>query len=250
MSRYKITVEYFGEALAGWQRQKDMLSVQELLEESVFRFSGETVTIHGSGRTDAGVHALGQVAHFDLAKPMTAYKVTEAFNFYLKTHEIAPNKVTVLDTCEVDENFHSRFSAKKRRYEYRIINRSPPLAVDFGRAWHIPERLDAGRMHEAAQILVGHHDFSSFRASFCQSRSPEKTLDKIEVTQEGERIFVRCEAKSFLHHQVRNMTGSLRLIGNGKWSETDLRRALEARSRAASGETAPACGLYFMGVEY
>ena len=245
MTRYKITIEYDGGGFVGWQRQDNGPSVQAALEEAVFRFCGERVLVEGAGRTDAGVHALGQVAHLDLEKDTTADTVMKAVNFHLK-----PAPVAVLSAEAVSDDFHARFSAIRRSYLYRIVNRRAPLALERGHAWFVPQPLDAGAMHAAAQVLVGHHDFTSFRASECQAKSPVKTLDLLRVDRLGELIEIRAEARSFLHHQVRNFVGSLKLVGDGKWSAQDLKAALEARDRAAAGPTAPAAGLYLTAVGY
>lgn len=245
MTRYKITIEYDGGGFVGWQRQDNGPSVQAALEEAVFGFCGERVLVEGAGRTDAGVHALGQVAHFDLAKETTADTVMKAVNFHLK-----PAPVAVLAAEAVAGDFHARFSAVKRAYLYRIVNRRAPLALERGRAWFVPQPLDAVAMHDAAQLLVGHHDFTSFRASECQAKSPVKTLDLLAVQRCGEAIEVRAAARSFLHHQVRNFVGSLKLVGEGRWTAGDLKAALEARDRAAAGPTAPAAGLYLTEVGY
>lgn len=245
MTRYRITVEYDGGGFVGWQRQANGPSVQAALEDAVRRFCGETVLVEGAGRTDAGVHALGQVAHFDLAKDTTADTVMKAMNFHLK-----PAPVAVLAAEAVAGDFHARFSAVRRAYLYRIANRRAPLALERGRAWFVPQPLDAGAMHQAAQRLVGRHDFTSFRASECQAQSPVKTLELLTVGRVGEMIEVRAAARSFLHHQVRNFVGSLKLVGEGRWTADDLRAALEARDRAAAGPTAPACGLYLTDVAY
>jgi tRNA pseudouridine38-40 synthase len=245
VTRYKIVVEYDGGDFVGWQRQGNGPSVQAVLEEAVERFCGETVVVEGAGRTDSGVHARGQVAHFDIAKDTDADTVMKAVNFHLK-----PALVAVLNAEAVSADFHARFSAIRRSYLYRIVNRRAPLALDRGHAWFVPQPLDAEAMHAAAQVLVGHHDFTSFRASECQAKSPVKTLDVLSVARRGDEIEVRAEARSFLHHQVRNFVGSLKLVGEGKWSAADLRRALEARDRAAAGPTAPADGLYLTEVGY
>jgi tRNA pseudouridine38-40 synthase len=245
MNRYKIVVEYDGYGFVGWQRQANGPSVQAALEESVRRFCGETVLVEGAGRTDAGVHALAQVAHFDLEKETTAETLAAAVNFHLK-----PDPIAVLSAEPVTDGFHARFSAVRRAYLYRIANRRAPLALQRGRAWFVPQPLDAEAMHEAAQALVGQHDFTSFRASECQAKSPVKTLDVLSVTRNGDVIEIRAEARSFLHHQIRNFAGSLKLVGEGKWSAADLRRALEARCRAAAGPTAPSAGLYLTEVDY
>ena len=245
MTRYRITVEYDGGGFVGWQRQANGPSVQAALEEAVRRFCGETVLVEGAGRTDAGVHALGQVAHFDLAKDTTADTVMKAVNFHLK-----PAPVAVLSAEVAADDFHARFSAVRRAYLYRMVNRRAPLALERGRAWFVPQPLDAEAMHAAAQRLVGRHDFTSFRASECQARSPVKTLDLLSVARAGEVIEIRAAARSFLHHQVRNFVGSLKRVGEGGWTAADLQRALEARDRAAAGPTAPACGLYLTEVGY
>ena len=245
MTRFKLTLEYDGGGFVGWQRQDNGPSIQAALEEAVAGFCGESVTLHGAGRTDAGVHALGQVAHLDIAKSVTADKLRDALNAHLR-----PAPIAVLRAEEVGEEFHARFSATRRRYLYHIVNRRAPLALARGRAWFVPASLDAAAMHKAAQSLLGQHDFTSFRAAECQAKSPVKTLDRLDVTREAEEIRVETEARSFLHHQVRNMVGTLRLVGEGKWSADDLRAALDAKDRAAAGPTAPAEGLYLVAVDY
>jgi tRNA pseudouridine38-40 synthase len=245
MPRYRITIEYDGRDFVGWQRQENGLAVQQAIEEAIHAFSGETVTTHVAGRTDAGVHALGQVAHFDLAREFAPDTVRDAVNFHLK-----PAPVAILAAAVVDEDFHARFSALGRVYLYRITNRRPPPVIERGRTWWVSVPLDAGAMNEAAQVLVGRHDFSSFRASLCQAKSPVKTLDALEVWREGEEIRIEARARSFLHHQVRNLVGTLRLAGEGKWSADDVRAALEARDRRAGGPTAPSAGLYLVRVKY
>ncbi len=245
MTRYKLVIEYDGRGLVGWQRQDNGPSVQAALEDAVQGFCGETVTAYAAGRTDAGVHALGQVAHVDLDKETDAETVRDALNHHLK-----PARIAVLAAEAVDAEFHARFSAVERAYLYRIINRRAPLALDHGRAWFVPVPLDAQAMHEAAQALVGNHDFTSFRASECQAKSPVKTLDALDVTRAGEEIRVTARARSFLYHQVRNMVGTLKLVGAGKWDGAAVEQALAARDRSAAGETAPPEGLYFLGVRY
>jgi len=249
VSRFQIIVEYDGGAFVGWQRQTNGPSVQAALEEAVTRFCGETVLVEGAGRTDAGVHALAQSAHLDLAKEAEPERVMAALNFHLK-----PLPVAVLAVRRVPADFHARFSADRRAYLYRIVNRRAPLALERGQAWFVPQPLDAAAMHAAAQVLVGHHDFTSFRASECQAKSPVKTLDRLDVTATsdafGQAIEIHAEARSFLHHQIRNFAGSLKLVGEGKWSARDLRGALEACDRAAAGPTAPACGLFLTEVGY
>lgn len=245
MPRYRLTLEYDGTGLAGWQRQADGESVQALLEAAFEKFSQEQVTVVAAGRTDAGVHALAQVAHVDLAKPRDLGKIQGAVNFHLR-----PARISVLNVAEETTDFHARFSATGRSYLYRIINRRAPLALDRDRAWAVMPPLDAAAMHRAAQVLLGHHDFSSFRDAQCQAKSPMKTLDRLDVTRLGEEIAVRAEARSFLHHQVRNMVGTLKLVGEGKWTDADMAEALAARNRSAAGQTAPAAGLYLTGVSY
>ncbi len=245
MTRYKLVIEYDGRGLVGWQRQDNGPSVQAALEDAVRGFCGETVTAHAAGRTDAGVHALGQVAHIDLDKETDAETVRDALNHHLK-----PARIAVLSAEAVVAEFHARFSATERSYLYRIINRRAPLTLDHGRAWFVPVPLDAQAMHEAARALVGNHDFTSFRASECQAKSPVKTLDALDVTRAGEEVRIEARAKSFLHHQVRNMVGTLKLVGAGKWNRAAVARALAARDRCAAGETAPPEGLYFLGVRY
>jgi tRNA pseudouridine38-40 synthase len=245
MTRYKLIVEYHGGDFFGWQRQDNGPSVQAEIEAAVKKFCGETVTVSASGRTDAGVHALGQVVTLDIEKDTNADTVRKALNAHMK-HV----RVSILSAEAVEDNFHARFSATGRRYLYRIVNRRSPLALDLGRAWFVPVPLDADAMHAAAQCLVGHHDFSSFRASHCQANSPMRTLDEISVTREGDEIHIAVAARSFLHHQVRNIVGTLKLVGEGKWSADDMRAALEAGDRSAAGPTAPAAGLYFVGVSF
>ena len=245
MTRYKLTLEYDGGGFVGWQRQDNGPSVQEALENAVKSFCGETVTSFAAGRTDAGVHALGQVAHVDLAKNTTADTVRDALNFHLK-----PAPIAVLKAEAVGEDFHARFSAKARLYRYRIVNRRPPLALDRGHAWLVGGELDAAAMHDAAQALAGHHDFTSFRATLCQAKSPLKTLDVLDVRRAGEEILVSARAQSFLHHQVRNMVGTLKLVGEGKWTRADVAAALATRDRSAAGPTAPPEGLYLTEVWY
>ena len=245
MTRYKLTLEYDGRGFVGWQRQDNGPSVQAALEAAVKRFCGEAVTAHAAGRTDAGVHALAQVAHIDLDEETGADTLRDALNFHLK-----PAAVAVLAAEAVADDFHARFSATERAYRYRIVNRRAPLALDRGRAWFVPVPLDAAAMHEAARALLGKHDFTSFRAGECQAKSPVKTLDALEVSRDGDEIRIEARARSFLHHQVRNMAGSLRLAGEGKWSRADMERALAARDRRAAGPTAPADGLYLVAVRY
>lgn len=250
-TRWKLTIEYDGSPYVGWQRQQSDPSVQQAIEEAIEKFSGEFARLHVAGRTDAGVHALGQVAHFDLARKSDAEEIRKAINAHLRPHPIA-----VISAEKAAPDFHARFQATHRAYMYRIIARRPPLTVDAGRAWHVKVPLDAGAMHEAAQHLVGHHDFSTFRASQCQAESPVRTLDKLEVRTvpghlgTGAEIQIRAEARSFLHHQIRNFAGTLKLVGEGKWTPGDVKSALEARDRTKGGPTAPPTGLYFLHVRY
>lgn len=245
MPRYKITLEYDGAGFVGWQRQENGLSVQQVLEEALERFCGQTTTAFAAGRTDSGVHALGQVVHFDLERAHTLDTVRDALNFHLK-----PAAAAVLKVETVGDDFHARMSARQRVYCYRIVNRVAPLTIERGRAWCVRTALDAGAMAEAARVLVGHHDFTTFRASGCQATSPVKTLDALEVERAGDEIRIEARARSFLHHQVRNFVGTLERVGAGKWTADDVRAALEARQRAAGGPTAPAWGLYLVVVEY
>ncbi len=245
MKRFRLVVEYHGAPFVGWQRQDNGLGVQQVLETAIEAFSGEAVTLLGAGRTDSGVHALGQVAHFDTEYDTDAKTVRDAINFHIKEHP-----VVVLEAREVDEDFHARFSATEREYLYRVLNRRPRPAVERGRVWWVPVTLDAEVMHDAAQVLIGKHDFTTFRAAFCQAKSAEKTLDELNVTRVGDEIHIKARARSFLHHQVRNLTGTLKLVGEGKWTKADLEAALEARDRARGGQTAPAEGLYLVRVSY
>ena len=245
MTRFKLTLEYDGASFVGWQRQDNGMSVQQALEEAVYKTCAEEVTAHAAGRTDAGVHATGQVAHVDVEKDFTAEKLQAALNFHLK-----PWPVSIVTAEVAPPDFHARFSATGRAYLYRIINRRPPLTLEERRAWLVNAPLDAAAMHDAAQVLIGKHDFSTFRASLCQAQSPVKTLTRLSVSRAGEEIDFVVEARSFLHHQVRNMVGTLRLVGEGKWSKADVRAALEARDRTKGGPTAPSHGLYLTGVKY
>jgi tRNA pseudouridine38-40 synthase len=244
MPRYKLTIEYDGTPFFGWQMQ-DRPTVQGRLTEAIKAFSGDDMIPRGAGRTDAGVHALGQVAHVDLTKDWPAKKVRDALNAQLR-----PDPISVLACEQMAEGFDARFSAKARHYLYRIVNRRSPLALERDRAWHVIYKLDAERMHEAAQVLVGHHDFTTFRSTECQAASPEKTLDRLAVVRDGEEVRIEASSRSFLHNQVRSMVGSLRLVGGGKWSAADLKKALEARDRTACGPVAPAYGLYLVRVDY
>ncbi|ADP69941.1 tRNA pseudouridine synthase A [Rhodomicrobium vannielii ATCC 17100] len=245
MPRYKITIEYDGTPFSGWQMQANGRSVQDHLARAIERFTGVRAIPRGAGRTDAGVHARGQVAHVDLERRWPPETVRNALNFHLR-----PAPMVILACEEVDETFDARFSAKARHYLYRIVTRRSPLALDRDRAWHIGVPLDAEAMQEGARHLLGHHDFTTFRASQCQAKSPLRTLDTLTVRSEGESVFIATSARSFLHNQVRSMAGSLKLVGEGKWQPERMREALEARDRRACGSVAPACGLYFMTVDY
>jgi tRNA pseudouridine38-40 synthase len=245
MPRYKLTIEYDGTPFVGWQVQDNGVSVQGVLTEAIAAFTGERVLVAGAGRTDAGVHALGQVAHVDLAKGWDGDTVRDAVNFHLR-----PQPIAVLAAEQVAENFDARFSAIKRHYLYRIVNRRADLALAQNRAWRVPRPLDGAAINEAAQRLVGRHDFTTFRAAECQAKSPMKTLDRLEVTRDGDEVHVTAAARSFLQHQVRSMVGSLVHVGEGKWSAEDLAAALAARDRTRCGQVAPPQGLYLVRVEY
>lgn len=245
MPRFRLTLEYDGAAFVGWQRQKNGHSVQAALEAAILAMSGERVRTTAAGRTDAGVHASGQVAHFDLDRDFAPGTVRDAINFYLK-----PQPMAVLAAELAPADFHARFSARERAYLYRILDRRAPPALVRGRVWWLPWPLDDAAMTEGARHLLGHHDFTSFRASECQAASPFKTLDVLEVARWGEEIHVIARARSFLHHQVRNMVGTLRLVGEGKWPPDRVAEALAARDRRAAGPTAPAPGLCLTEVRY
>jgi tRNA pseudouridine38-40 synthase len=253
--RWKITIEYDGSAYAGWQRQDNgIATVQSAIESAIKSFCQRDIVIFAAGRTDAGVHARGQVAHFDLDygdRPLSPYELAKAINAHLRGEKIA-----VMEAVPVDAEFHARFSAVNKMYLYRILCRTAPPVLDAGHVWHMRRILDADAMHEAAQVLCGRHDFSTFRDSQCQAKGPEKTLDRLDVAARpyddrgGIEIRIHAEARSFLHHQVRNMVGALALVGEGKWTADDLRAALAARDRTKGGITAPSAGLYLMRVDY
>ncbi|HWE05727.1 MAG TPA: tRNA pseudouridine(38-40) synthase TruA [Rhizomicrobium sp.] len=245
MPRYRLTLEYDGGPFAGWQRQENGPSVQAALERAIFSLSGEEVSVTGAGRTDAGVHALGQVAHFDLEKTFAGDRLRDALNYHLR-----PDPIAVLGGQIAGSDFHARFSATARLYHYRIVTRRAPLALDRGRAWHIMRNLDADAMHEGARHLVGQHDFTTFRAAECQAQSPVKTLDSLSVRRAGEEIHIDAKARSFLHHQMRSIAGSLKVVGEGKWQPRDVANALAARDRSRCGPVAPPEGLYLVRVEY
>jgi len=245
MPRYRLLIEYDGRPFHGFQAQADLPSVQGALERAVKKFCGEVVRVGAAGRTDTGVHATGQVVHVDLAKDWPAETVRNALNFHLM-----PDPVAVLEASVALGDWHSRFSATGRRYRYRILNRMAPPALDQGRVWHVKKPLDAAAMHEAAQVLVGHHDFTTFRDLACQAKSPMKTLDVANVRREGAEVILEFASRSFLHRQVRSMTGTLAEVGVGRWTKADVQAALEARDRRACGPVAPAEGLYLTGVAY
>ena len=245
MPRYRILIEYDGSDFVGWQRQDNGLSVQQALEEAIEKFCGEKVTLFGAGRTDSGVHATGQVAHFDLEKEDQPDTIRDALNFHLK-----PARVSVLEAAPAKSGFDARLSAKERAYVYRITNRRAPLGLGRGLSWWVPAPLDAGTMAAAAKTLVGKHDFTTFRAAHCQAKSPVKTLDRLDVTRDGDVILIEARARSFLHHQVRNFVGTLKLVGEGKWTAADVKSALDKKDRTAGGPTAPPDGLYLVEVVY
>ncbi|MET0279239.1 MAG: tRNA pseudouridine(38-40) synthase TruA [Pseudorhodoplanes sp.] len=245
MTRYKLIIEYDGAPYRGWQYQADVPSVQGALEDAIEKFDGQRLTIQGAGRTDAGVHALGQVAHCDLRGDHEPGKVRDALNFYLR-----PQPVAVLAAERVSDDFNARFSARKRHYLYRIVNRRPDLALDLGRAWRVGRPLDIEAMREGAKRLLGHHDFTTFRSTECQSKSPVKTLDQLDIEADGGTVDVFVSARSFLHNQVRSMVGSIVHVGEGKWSPDDVTRILQARDRTLCGQVAPAEGLYLVKVDY
>jgi tRNA pseudouridine38-40 synthase len=245
MPRYRVTLEYDGGPFAGWQRQENGPSIQSSLEEAIFKLSGERVTVTGAGRTDAGVHARGQVAHFDLVKEFSGDTIRDALNAHLR-----PAPVAVLEASVTVPDFHARFSAIGRHYEYRILCRRAPPALDRGRVWHVSRALDVEAMQNAAQSFIGQHDFTTFRSSECQAKSPVKTLDRFDVSVQGDEIVFYTRARSFLHHQVRSMVGTLKLVGEGKWRTSDVARALEACDRRQCGTVAPPEGLTLLRVDY
>ena len=245
MPRYRLTIEYDGGAFVGWQRQDNGPSVQGALEDAIEKLSAERVTVHGAGRTDAGVHALGQVAHFDLEKAFAPDRVRDALNHFLR-----PAPVAVLEANLVAPDFHARFSATQRHYLYRILVRRPPPVLERGRVWHVVHALDAEAMDAAAKALVGKHDFTTFRSAECQANSPLKTLDRLDVRKAADEVHIEASARSFLHNQVRSMVGSLKLVGEGKWRARDLAGALAARDRSRCGPVAPPDGLYLVKVDY
>jgi tRNA pseudouridine38-40 synthase len=245
MSRYRLTIEYDGRPFVGWQRQLNGRSVQQALEAAVHAISGETVAVHAAGRTDAGVHALGMVAHVDIEKTLAPFRFMQALNAHLR-----PAPIAVLACIPADDSFHARFDCIRRHYRYEIVNRRPDLTVQRGLAWRVSSPLDSDAMHSAAQCLIGRHDFSTFRSVACQSASPVKTLERLDVSRDGETVLIVAEARSFLHHQVRSMVGCLKFVGAGRWTEDDLLAALHARNRQALALNAPPDGLYFVGADY
>lgn len=247
MPRYRMVVEYDGTAYVGWQRQDNGHSVQSAIEKAILKLTSETVSIRGAGRTDSGVHARGQVIHADLSRQWLPHKLRNAVNAHLM---MANEGVSIVEVMAVDDTFDARFSALKRHYLYRILNRPAPLALEKNRAWWVAKELDHEAMHAAAQMLVGHHDFTTFRSTHCQAKSPVRTLDRLDVTRVGDLIEIRASAQSFLHNQIRSFAGTLKIAGEGKVTPDDVRAALEARDRKECGPVAPPEGLYFMKVEY
>jgi tRNA pseudouridine38-40 synthase len=245
MPRYKLLIEYNGMDFSGWQMQSVLPTVQGALEAAITKLVGQRCLVYGAGRTDAGVHALGQIAHVDLPTAWDPFVLRNAIN-----GNVRPHKVSVVDVWAVPDDFHARFSATERRYLFRILNRRAPPALDYGKVWHVPVPLDADLMHEAGEVFLGTHDFSTFRASNCQALSPVKTIDVFKVSRYGEDIEVEVQARSFLHHQVRSMVGSLKLVGENKWTVQDLKHALARRDRKACGVVAPPEGLYLVSVGY
>ena len=245
MPRYRLTLEYDGSVFNGYQAQDGLPTVQGVVEAAILAFCGQAIRLQAAGRTDTGVHATGQVVHVDLEKDWPERTVANALNAHL-----IEESVVVLDASPAPEGWHARFSATKRRYLYRILNRWAPPALERGRVWHVKKPLDAEAMHEAAQVLVGHHDFTTFRDLACQSKSPIKTLDEARVWREGDEVLLSFVSRSFLHRQVRSMTGTLAEVGVGRWSRDDVQAALDARDRRACGPVAPAHGLYLVGVDY
>lgn len=245
MPRYKLTIEYDGSAFCGWQSQLNGQAVQNAVQDAVAKFAGTPARVHGAGRTDSGVHALGQVAHVDLEREVRTDTLRDAVNAYLR-----PARVAIVKAELVGPEFEARFSAIRRHYLYRIVNRRAPLTLDRGQAWLVHRPLDADAMHEAGQLLVGTHDFTSFRSVNCQAKSPVKTLDEIRISRYGDDIEMSCNARSFLHNQVRSIIGTLKMVGEGSWTNADVARALAARDRTACGPVAPPDGLYLMQVDY
>ena len=245
MPRYALTIEYDGGSYFGWQRQEGLETIQGAIETAAKKIAGRAVDVYGSGRTDAGVHALAQIAHIDFPKEMRADKLRDALNYHLGDHPIA-----ILDARACGEEFHARFDAKSREYLYRICPRRPHLALEAGRVWRVPYKIDADIMHDAAQSLVGEHDFTSFRDGQCQAKSPVKTLDQITVLRVADEVHITVKARSFLHKQVRSIVGTLNEVGRGKWQPRQVAKALAAKDRTACGPVAPPDGLYLVKVSY
>ena len=245
MTRFALTIEYDGRPFMGWQRQDHGPSVQQAIEDAIRAVTGEDVLVYASGRTDSGVHALAMRAHVDVDKPIAAFRLMGAINA-----RVRPAPIAILDCVEVADDWHARFSCTGRAYEYRIVNRRAPLTFEAGLAWRVSLPLDVDAMQAAARHLIGRHDFTTFRSVHCQAESPVRTLDRLDIVREGERVLIRTAARSFLHHQVRSMVGCLALVGHGKWTPDDMQAALEARDRAALGLNAPSDGLYFVAATY
>ena len=245
MTRWRLTIEYDGAPFMGWQRQENGPSVQQQVETAIFRMTGELASVHGAGRTDSGVHALAMSAHVDIQKHLTAHRLRDGLNALVR-----PDPIAILAASEVADDWHARFSCIGRRYEYRILNRRAPPAIERGRVWHIATPLDVKAMAQGAAMLVGRHDFTTFRSVQCQSKSPVKTLDRLDIIHDGEHIRIAAAARSFLHHQVRSMVGCLVMVGREQWSPADIKQALDARNRAALGLNAPPDGLYFVEAVY
>jgi tRNA pseudouridine38-40 synthase len=245
VTRWRLTIEYDGGPFMGWQRQDNGASVQQQVEKAIFRMTSERATVHAAGRTDSGVHALAMSAHVDIAKTLTAHRLRDGLNALVR-----PDPIAILEASEVPDDWHARFSCTGRRYLYRILNRRAPPAIERGRVWHIATPLDVAAIAEGAALLVGRHDFTTFRSVQCQSKSPVKSLDRLDVAREGDEIRIEAAARSFLHHQVRSMVGCPALVGRGQWKPSDIKAALDARDRAALGLNAPPDGLYFVKATY
>ena len=245
MTRFRLTIEYDGRPFMGWQRQPHGQTVQGAIEDAFRAVLGESVGVHAAGRTDAGVHGRAMVAHVDIQRSITPFRLIGALNAGLR-----PSPVSIIGCAAVESDFHARFSCVARHYEYLIVNRRPPLTFEDGLAWRIMNTLDDAAMRDAAKLLIGRHDFTTFRSAHCQAESPVRTLDRLDIERKGERIMIFASARSFLHHQVRSMVGCLSLVGRGKWSAADLKAALEAKDRTALGLNAPPDGLYFVRADY
>jgi tRNA pseudouridine38-40 synthase len=245
MQRYKITIEYDGTSFVGWQFQKNGLSIQEVIQKAIFNFSNEKVVVTGAGRTDSGVHALAQTAHFDLKKIIKKEKFLPAIN-----QHIGNKPITVLNIKKINKKFHSRFDAKKRTYQYIIINRQSPLTLQKNKAWQIRKKLDIKSMEKGAKLLIGTHDFSTFRSSSCEAKSPIKTIEKISIVKNKDKIVLKFISKSFLQQQVRSMVGCIKYLGDGKWNMNDFKKSFKSKNRSKCAPPAPACGLYLQSVKY